>query len=425
MKKKYLYFVIPAVVILLAWFAWNSSTAGSSTVFVPVEQSDFEITVTTTGELDAKNSTRIMAPSGDLRQAQLWQVQITRIAPEGTILSKGDFVAELDKSQLTDKLREQENELTQIESQFEQSRLDTTLTLREARDNLINLKYAVEEKKIVLEQSAYEPPATIKQAEISLDKANRDYEQAKSNYEVKVQQAKAKMREVAANLSNVRSKVDFLKNLMSKFQISAPENGILIYAKEWNGKKKREGSNIGAWDPVVATLPDLKTLISRTYVNEVDIRKIKVGQSVKIGLDAFPDKKLTGLVTSVANMGEQKPNSDAKVFEVLIEVNETDSTLRPSMTTSNVILAERFEKVVSIPLEAIHSQGDSITYVYKRSGISTVKQEVKIGKTNDTSAIIEAGLLPQDEVALSIPLSKEDEIILLSEAKTSSSLSKK
>ena len=41
----------------------------------------------------------------------------------------------------------------------------------------------------------------------------------------------------------------------------------------------------------------------------------------------------------VANVGEQRPNSDAKVFEVRVEIDGTDPTLRPSMTTSNKIIA--------------------------------------------------------------------------------------
>ncbi len=56
-----------------------------------------------------------------------------------------------------------------------ETQLDTTLQLRQARDELINLKYAVDEKDIILEQSIYEPPATIKQAQINPEKSKREY----------------------------------------------------------------------------------------------------------------------------------------------------------------------------------------------------------------------------------------------------------
>ena len=79
---------------------------------------------------------------------------------------------------------------------------------------------------------------------------------------------------------------------MSGFTINAPSPGMVIYVREWNGKKKGVGSQWNTWDPTVATLPDLTQMESQTYVNEVDVRKLSVGQKVSISLDADPTKKL-------------------------------------------------------------------------------------------------------------------------------------
>jgi multidrug efflux pump subunit AcrA (membrane-fusion protein) len=128
-----------------------------------------------------------------------------------------------------------------------------------------------------------------------------------------------------------------------------------------------------------------------------------VGQEVEIGLDAFPEKQLTGRVTEVANVGEQRPNSDAKVFEISVLVNESDTTLRPAMTTSNMIITEYIENVLVVPLEAIHSQGDTLTYVFKRSGLSTVKQQVALGPKGNDLVVVEDGLADDDIVYLSTP----------------------
>ena len=84
---------------------------------------------------------------------------------------------------------------------------------------------------------------------------------------------------------------------MAGFTINAPSPGMVIYVREWNGKKKGVGSQWNTWDPTVATLPDLTQMESQTYVNEVDVRKLAVGQKVSISLDADPTKKLTGTVT--------------------------------------------------------------------------------------------------------------------------------
>jgi multidrug efflux pump subunit AcrA (membrane-fusion protein) len=141
-------------------------------------------------------------------------------------------------------------------------------------------------------------------------------------------------------------------------------------------------------------------MISKTYVNEIDISKVKTGQKVQIGVDAFPDRKYTGEVTEVANIGEQMRNSNAKVFEVRIRVNEFDSILRPAMTTKNTIITSVIPDVFFLPIECVHTS-DSISFVYKTSG--QVRQQVKTGVTNENQIIITGGLKEGEEVYLSPP----------------------
>ena len=84
--------------------------------------------------------------------------------------------------------------------------------------------------------------------------------------------------------------------IQKEFTITATEAGMLIYKRDWRGNKMGVGAQVSAWDPVVATLPDLTKMISKTYINEVDINKVTKGQEVAVGLDAFPDKALSGIV---------------------------------------------------------------------------------------------------------------------------------
>ena len=115
----------------------------------------------------------------------------------------------------------------------------------------------------------------------------------------------------------------------------------------------------------------------------------------------------------VANVGEQRPNSDSKVFEVSVEINGTDATLRPSMTTSNKILANAVDSALYVPLESLHSQYDSITYVFKEDGLNISKQEVIVGETNANDAIVVGGLQENERVYLSMPAGLDDKDILL------------
>jgi multidrug efflux pump subunit AcrA (membrane-fusion protein) len=179
---------------------------------------------------------------------------------------------------------------------------------------------------------------------------------------------------------------------------------MVIYVKEWNGRKKTSGSQINPWEPTVATLPDLSKMETISYVNEIDVRKIAVGHKVLVSLDADPDKKLSGTVTQVANVGEQRPNSDAKVFEVRILVAEADTTLRPGMTAGAAIETYVAKGVMSVPLEAIVAAED-LAWVFKRAGTSVTRVQVETGAMNEDAVVITRGLEAGDEVLLAPPAS--------------------
>lgn len=405
MKRKILITTFLVVLAGASYYFFGRNVTKSEEIYASVKKGKFIISVNSSGELFAKNSVNILGPQG-INSVGVWEVKISTIIPEGTQVKEGDFVASLDGSELVAKFKDRQTELDKANLQYTQAQIDTTLELRTARDELVNLKYTQEEKKLILQQSKYEPPATIRQAEIEADKAARNLKQATENYKIKRDKASAKLQEAGANVQKAQNAVEFIQKLLEDFNIKAPKSGMLIYARDWSGQKKREGSRIASWEPVVATLPDMSSMLSKTYVNEVDIQKIKVGQEVKIGLDAFPEKKYSGKIITVANVGEQKPNSDSKVFEVDIELIEKDSTLLPAMTTSNIIMAEALDNVLFIPLESVHNE-NGVTYTFKKTGIGLVKQEIKLGKTNDNEVVILAGLNENEEVMLSIPPNSE------------------
>ena len=399
--------VIGSIAILaLGWLIFSPRGSASAAIVITPTRGDFIVSVTTTGELQAKNSIEIKGPA-TAQQAGIWQMKLSNLVPEGTVVKKGAFVGEIDKGEIANRFRESELSVQKLDAQYTQAVLDTMLTLSQARDELINLGYALEEKHIALEQSAYEAPAMRRQAQIDYDRAVRNLEQAKQNYVTKTKQSVAKLQAVEADLLKERQRRDVLRTVMGEFTILAPADGMVIYAREWNGKKRVVGSTISPWDPTVATLPDLRTMESITYVNEVDIQKITAGQKVRIKLDADPNKLLTGSITQVANIGEQRPNADSKVFEVRILINEADTTLRPAMTTSNEIIVAKTSNVLSVPLETIHAE-DTTTYVYLKNGSGANRRHVRVGLMNENAAVVDSGLTETDELYLSLPPGVEE-----------------
>jgi hypothetical protein len=399
MRKKI--YIVTGVAILAAiggiyLFSGSSEAIDQK---VKVRKGLFEIVVTTTGELQALNMEKIDAPE-ELRgrNVRIGDIKITDLVAEGTVVDSGDYVGALDRSSLDNSMKTTETELEQIKMQYENALVDTSLNLRQMRDNIHNLLFTLEESKITVEQSVYEPPATQRKAKNDYERALRNYEQELQRYSLRQEQELGKVKDIQIRLSRKESEYNDMLDLLSRFTIYAPKPGMVIYLKEWGGSKRKVGSTVSPWDRTIATLPDLSVMVSKTYVNEVDISKIKTGQTVRLGVDAFPDRKYTGIVTDVSNVGEQLRNSDAKVFEVLVRMNQSDSILRPSMTTSNEILISTVQDVIYIPLEALYA--DSVPFVYRTNG---TKQIVIPGEMNDNFRIIEQGLEEGDEVYLSMP----------------------
>ena len=415
MKESYIIAIVVAIVAIIALIVIKkvSSNKDLTNLFVEAERGQFDIVVTTTGELQAETSTNITGPDfAQSRNIRAMDIKITDLVPEGTEVKAGDYIATLDRTSFDNSLKDELENLITDETNLEVKILDTAVTLSNLRDNIKNLRFSVEESKITLQQSQYEPPTTIRQAEIALDKSKRALEQSIRGYELKVEQARSDMRNLKNHLTEQRQRVADLEKILSNFVIYAPADGMVIYKRDRSNSKRKVGSSISPWDNVVATLPDMSSMISKTYVNEIDVSKVKTGQKVDILVDAFPEKKYSGFVTSVANIGEQLPNADAKVFEVLIKVIGSDPILRPSMTTGNKIITKTINDVTYVPLECVQTGTDSIPFVYLKNGS---RQIVVLGESNENNVIVEQGLNPGDQIYLNTPEDPEKFSKLLGE----------
>jgi len=404
LRKRWLPLALFAVAIIgsVAWFKWPSTaSAAEASLVAPVRHGDFKVVVTTTGELRASKFVQVTGPA-QAQAVNVYQTKISSIVPEGTVVKEGDVIADLDRAPAATRMNDISLSLQKAQAEFTTAQLDSTLNLAQAREDVRTAEYLVEEKKLAKEQAKFEAPTIKRQAEIDFDKAERALEQSKRNLDTKTKQAVAKMSSVGADLGRQQNQLKNIQEVMSSFTIRAPSPGMVIYIREYNGKKKGVGSQWNAWDNAVATLPDLTQMESQTYINEVDVRKIAVGQKVLITLDADPTKKLDGVVTAIANVGEQRPNQDSKVFEVKVQVTKADTTLRPGMTTANAIEVASVSNVLSVPLEAVANEG-GFAYVYKKNGGHVIKQMIEPGVTNDNEMVVKRGLTKDDHVLLTVP----------------------
>lgn len=254
---------------------------------------------------------------------------------------------------------------------------------------------------------------------VTLQQATADYESALATYRQKTAGATDdQIKTAEASVSNAKSQLDNKLN-------GAATNDAKIQAESLKqaqadldkAKLNLEGAIIKApYDGVVATiagnpgeqvsagtavvtLVDLGSLKVDASVDEVDIAKIKVGQTVDYTLDALPEKRFKGKVTSVSPSAviQQGVASYPIVLEI---VQDTDSSLKPGMTTSaNVVISQK-DGVLVVPARAVKRRGNDRVVDIPAAGGKTEQKVVKVGLSNDQMIEIQDGVAEGEKVVI-------------------------
>lgn len=157
-------------------------------------------------------------------------------------------------------------------------------------------------------------------------------------------------------------------------RISSPMSGVVIRKGVELGDTITSGVSSYNAGTVVFTVADLKALIVRVNLNEVDIAKVQVGQPVRLTLDAYPQKTFAGKVRFVAPAAELVEK--LKVFKVEVDLEDSSEVFRTGMSANVEIQGDKREKALSVPLEALQRK-DGRTVVYRlRKEISPRKMDL-------------------------------------------------
>jgi len=190
--------------------------------------------------------------------------------------------------------------------------------------------------------------------------SERDYRQAESDRDL----AKADLDAARANCRIVEGRgIPISGNPSAQLaRVAAPMDGVVITRGVELGDTITSGVDSYNAGTVLFTVADLRSLIIRVNLNEVDIAKVRVGQAVSISLDAFPQRGFPGRVRFVAPAAEEVEK--VKVFKIEIALDGQMESLRPGMSANVEILGDHRARALSVPLEALQRR-DGQTVVYR------------------------------------------------------------
>jgi len=411
-KKSIIGFSAAFIVIIISIVFGRNSLTGSK--IHTVKKGVFESAISVKGEIQGKNPILIRIPD-DLKERDLRirEFAIKDLIDEGTKVKKGDWIATLDVGSITQRIQENNDDLEMRKADFNDAKIDTTIELTNLREEIKEFKFELEYKELELEQSKYESPAFQRKAKVAYNKTVRQLEKKKRDYELKKMDLRMRLRRIERRYNYYLRRDSLLKKAVVAAEITSPQDGIVMYAKLWGGRKLRVGDEISPWNPNIATIPDLSELISETYVEEIHVTRVEIGDSVEVTIDALPEKVFHGEIYKIANIGQELSGFESKVFNVLIEFVDSDPELKPAMTTNNKIITDHLEDVITIPRECLFS--DNVTnYVFIKKSGKVWKKEVITGLENDEWVVIQSGLNEKDKILINAP-QKIEEIAYITE----------
>lgn len=392
------------IILLLVWLLWPSGPADVPSY--TVTRGNFEIYVIESGSVRAKHSVTITAP----RIISGGNLQVVSLAPEGTTAKEGDVLARFDPSTAMKRIQDKETELKTALADLAKLKAQQSADESQAKTEYETAKLNFQLAELAREKMQFEPEARKREADIEFERARLNFEQAKLNLENKSIVRKSELGNLQLRIEQIRSDIASSREEMEKLTLRAPISGLIVYENNWaTGRKIAVGDQPWPGMPIIS-LPDLSAMEAEVSINEMDIAKVDTGQRVLIIPDAFPDKTFHGTISSVSQIGRQKgQGSNIKVFDIVVDIDETDEVLKPGITTTTKIIVDRVNDVLSIPIISVFEE-EKKTYAFISDGGSYEKRQVEPGRRNDNFVIIESGIRQGERVALRNPeLSLEEE----------------
>ncbi len=407
MSKKQIGIIAAVVlVVIVIWQPWSLLKETGNTVLV--KSGPIESSVAVTGELKAEKAVDILVPEVSFNEeVDIWAMKILSLVEEGKIVEQGEQVALLEPTEVEENLASVNEKLNELYTLLEDAKIDSTLELAGQRETIQKEKDLVLDTQIKVEQSSFESKAVQRQTQIELEKAERSLAKAQRDLITQTQKHKTKIARNQSKVKRFENKKALLEQLRSELSIKSPAKGMIIYGTGYNGQKVKVGSRVGRWMPLIATLPDLSSLISEMYVKEIDIAKIKLDQKVNITIDAFPKQLFSGRIVSIANIGQKIPGEFLNGFKVQVKLDDFTEVLLPNMTTGNNIITHSKANALYIEKNAVRGS-DTLRYVYKKEGLSVTRQEVLLGIENEDYFEILQGLKENDIILTVAPDNEED-----------------
>lgn len=170
-----------------------------------------------------------------------------------------------------------------------------------------------------------------------------EYDQSRANYE-----------SAKANYAQARATLNQSNEALRKTTIFSPMDGTVSQLNSRLGERVLGTQQFQGTD--VMTIADLSRMEGRVDVSETDVIRLHIGDTARISVDAFPDRKVDAMVYEIANTAKSKglgTQEEVTNFEVKMRIVSKGVTLRPGMSMTADIETQTKQNVLAVPIQSV------------------------------------------------------------------------
>jgi HlyD family secretion protein len=361
-----------------------------------------------TGELKAARSTVINAPNSRSNFSNT----ISFLAPEGSIVKKGERIVEFDDSSLLSNKSEAERTLDEAKLNIEKKKADLEAEKCDLLNSLAQAESTLKQDELygkiskdLLPGNTYQKyQLNVTKSKLSLQKAKEQLDNFEKSYASEMQLVEISRSQAEINLKKIEGDIALLK-------IDAPQDGIFIYGDNWQSNRKIQPGDSIFPGMEVASLPDLSSMQVVGYVYDTEYSKLTPDMRCTISLDSLPGFKVDGRLESMTSVASRKSFvTTKKVFQSVVQMDKVDPVMmKPGMTARVRVPMVLAKDVPVIPRDylGIDAQGRHFVLKKGKEAKTASTQFISIGVIGDRLVEVVSGLSVGDPL---IPIQQLAEV---------------
>ena len=335
----------------------------------------------------------------------------------GARVTQGQRLVELDTTEVEKQYREARAGYIKARLRFDElENWDNSVEVVRARRTLNRTKRQLEAQRDKRDETAFLlekgviPASEHEAVEQQLYNVQLDYEAVQQDLENVLARGGTQEKQVAQlELDNARIQLQLMEDTLQKSRVDAPVTGVVLPPRksEQDGQRLVTGGEVQQGG-LLLTIGDLDGLSVMGEVDEVDVAKVRLGQSVAIRGDAFPEAELQGTITHVSSQAGQQEQGGKSLpmFEVRAAIENLTPDQRQQVRLGmsahlEVVIYDKPDSLL-VPLSAVLTRNDK-TWLHVRDKQTGAVQQIEVepGVTTLDEVEIVRGLAAGDEVVLS------------------------